>query len=46
MYTYFVEILDEGRKQRFLFSQGQYEAFKEELLKKLSVDLKNFLVAL
>lgn len=26
-----------------MFSQGQYESFKEELLKKLSFDLKNFL---
>lgn len=41
-----MEILGEDRKKRFEFSQGQYESFKEELLKKLSFDLKNFFVKL
>lgn len=43
VYTFYVKFVSEEKKEYFLFSQGEYEKYKEQLLKKLSIDLMNFL---
>ena len=43
VYCYYVKFIDSERKDYFEFSQGQYEKYKENLLKKLSIDLMIFL---
>ena len=43
VYCYYVKFIDSEKKDYFEFSQGQYEKYKENLLKKLSIDLMIFL---
>jgi ariadne-1 len=43
VFSYFVDFVDPKRKEQFLFFQGQYEAYKENLMKKLGYDLRIFL---
>ena len=45
-YSYFVTFPNEFKKENFEFSQGEFEKYKESLLKKLSFDLKQFLADL
>jgi len=40
-FTYFTDM--KARKDAFEFSLGEYEKYKENLLKLLAVDLKNFI---
>lgn len=40
-FTFFTEM--KARKEAFEFSLGEYEKYKENLLKLLAVDLKNFI---
>ena len=44
VYSYFVKFKSEQKKEAIDFTQGQYECYKEQLLKKLAIDLKSFLI--
>lgn len=46
VFSYVVKFKNEAKKEAIEFTQGQYECYKEQLLKKLSFDLKNFLTKL